>query len=333
MKAALVFLLAAGCVAEPDRPDPRAARGWTQLSTADQPGQLRAARMVYDESRGLVVLYGGQHRTSEALLALGATYAFDGTQWNPICDQDVPPPPRHLPAFTYVPDLGLVMAGGSLTSDLTAPLDEVYVCDVSTNRWRPHASLPEGRVGAALIYDPQRRQLMLVGGESEAGNRPAVWLSPDAVAWSMYFTPPFPTGGAAMSVTYDVDARRLLAVEATTNRDGPSYHDALWQLYSSDSSWLRICESCSGDARTDTSIVHIPGTRETYMLNGFSFGDELAGTWILDQAAWVRVATNLPARDSVALAFDRAHDQLIVYGGNGTSCDDEDCAETWVYAR
>jgi hypothetical protein len=334
MKALALLVLVAGCVEEPPRPDNRAARVWTKLQGATQPGKRRAARMTYDVSRGAVVVYGGNHQTPAELVALGDTYAFDGVQWNPICDADVPPPVRYFPALTYAPDIGLVMAGGWRTSDLTTLADDVWVCDVSTNRWRAHSLLPEGRGGAALLWDPYRRLVMMIGGETQGGAIPAVWNSVDAGNWIVSYTPTFSTGGGGMSVTYDLDKHRVLAFEALINRGGPMVRDGLWQLQSSNSIWERICEDCVQGSRTDTTIVHVQGTSETYLLNGYgSIGDELSGTWILDNGEFVKVSSDVTQRDSVAAAFDPTRDQLVLYGGNGNSCANDDCAETWIYAR
>jgi hypothetical protein len=307
--------------------------------------------MTYDPDHQQVVLHGGIAFVAQDMkqsAPLGLTWRHDEGSWTPICNTNLPPA-RYLPAFAYDPNTRrYVVAGGALAirePDLDryeSLSQEVWTCDPDTDTWSlSPGQLPAARAGAQMVFDPMRGALVLAGGVDDAGaSIGATLASTDGGAtWSELTSATFATGGDSTSLTYDDRNAQILAVEQVTRppRNGGDLIDRLWALPSTGAGWKQVCGPCSGIPRRNAAIVHVTGTWETYLLNGDPGGSsgELDGTWILDQNQWIQASGYIQKRDSVGVVYDPSRDDIVVYGGNGVSCDgiNGNCNETWVMSN
>jgi hypothetical protein len=72
------------------------------------------------------------------------------------------------------------------------------------------------------------------------------------------------------------------------------------------------------DGRTAHAIVYDEAHRHTIVFGGVSPGPDRypASTWAWDGTSWSRLATDgPPGREDALLAYDRAHERVILYGG------------------
>lgn len=154
------------------------AREWdgTTWATIDGPvPPPRAAHaMVYDERRGVTVLFGGMAPAAPGTRpsSLGDTWEFDGRRWTLKSTEG--PLPRASPGATYDSKRGLVIlfggsGGGGFQGDTWA-WDGV--------RWRQLATDgPEPRAMGVLAYDAARDRVVLFGGRTgwPDGDRGDTW--------------------------------------------------------------------------------------------------------------------------------------------------------------
>lgn len=301
--------------------------------------------MTFDPDSGRVALYGGHiyvQQGAKQSVPLGVMWRQDESGWIPICGAATPQA-RYVAAFAYDPSTHRYVIAGGAFSIRQPSLDqyetltrEVWSCDGMT--WSPAGLLPDARVGAQMIYDPVRGALVLAGGVDETGASvdTTVMSTDGGATWTQLGTTPFPTGSNGTALAYDDNGRQILALEQKTspprNSGAAPTSDTLWSLPSTGASWDLVCDNCSGTPRRDAAIVHVSGSRETYLLNGNpGSGAELEGTWVLDQGHWLEVAGDLPMRDSVGVTYDPVQDAIVAYGGNGLSCDgiNGNCLGTW----
>ncbi|HSD89448.1 MAG TPA: hypothetical protein VLB44_18085 [Kofleriaceae bacterium] len=333
----LVPLVAACGLTDPGRPDEGPRRAWNLVAGPD-PGSWHGAKLTWDPVRHGIVMYTG--RNVNAPTDSTKVYLWKNRTWTEICTKGTPPTaPRYLPGFVWNPKTqDLVLAGGSYDGPAFTNLaTNVYTCNES-DEWTLAGSLKEGRAGADLVFNPDRNEMMLIGGRAVAAQLHTIETSTDAAVWqTSSIQLPFDCAGAGQNVTWDSNSHRILALagELSANRDDAQvFHDEVWSLYSTETSWDQVCKNCSGTPRTDASIVHLgldnDDTDENYVINGYIGHDQqIAGTWILDHNDLLDVIRNEPAkRDGVGVAYDADAQSLITHGGTGQSCPDFECSET-----
>lgn len=143
---------------------------WSQRTKLKPvPPARRAATMVYDSVRNVVVLFGGVGPTGD----LADTWTFNGTAWS---QQNLTPAPSArdtaMMAFDTV-NRNTVLFGGRGSSG--AYLADTWIWNGST--WSPQtpATSPAGREAAALANDDNLGPLVLFGGSAGANYFNDTW--------------------------------------------------------------------------------------------------------------------------------------------------------------
>lgn len=325
------LLVLAGCLSTPDAPA-GPERKWQLRDGSHEPGALVGPRLAYDTDRAQVILYGGASLDGTN----GVVFLLEPTGWFPICTLGSSIPPRFGGGLAYDPVRHrLLSVGGATDRTATTVTDTVGYCETATSTWAPLPPLPSPRAFGQLVAEPTG-DLVLIGGVD--GNRQnlmdALRSTDGGVTWTSIGATPVAVGSQGMTATYDPEHQRVLVV-----RDDPAadlagatgtYFDELWELR--DTTWTKICDGCSGGARIATSLVHAAGL--TFEIGGYDSlgGTTLSATSVLDNGRWVEFSNQPGPRDSVGVAYDEARDVVVLYGGNGRSCqadDRGDCNETW----
>jgi len=296
------------------------SRHWVNRG-AGAPGILFAPKLVYHPIRRTVVMYGGGGGITPNIVS-DEMWEWDGTTWTQLCT-NCAPGGRRYHAMTY--DSGrdrIVLFGGRPGG---VELDDLWEWDGTTWTERtPSGTRPSGRAGAQLGYDPDRQRVVLMG--ACAGGRD-IWEW-DGTAWAnpMPAGGPVAVGGHGTEMTYDHANHRLLVLADTC--DLASARDELFAW--NGSTWTMVCESCSGVARTDATIINDLALNTTYLIGGFE-GTEIRGTENLVGDRWQAYDNMPPGRDSVGIAYDEARDVIVMYGGNGAAACGGDCDQTWEF--
>ncbi len=150
---------------------------WVPGGPTTVPTGRRKHAMAYDRDRQRVVMFGG---TAENGSILGDTWEWNGTNWLPFTPAQSPLARAcHTLSYDRIRQK-TVLFGGSVTNsgcnNATDALNDVWEWDGVT--WREVASptvrtsdvegdsVPVARLAAAAVYDPVRRQHLMVGGLS-----------------------------------------------------------------------------------------------------------------------------------------------------------------------
>ena len=134
-----------------------APTGRSQPGVVYDPGPVGRSRlaMAYDPNRKATILFGGRLADGQAL---GDTWAWDGTVWTQLGDDDTLARSRH--AMVYDSDRGVMVVFGGMKGP---QLKDTLEWDGS--EWKQVAtSGPPRRMYHAMAYDSARKVVVLFGG-------------------------------------------------------------------------------------------------------------------------------------------------------------------------
>ncbi len=133
---------------------------WTSITTNTPPAPRTASMMVYDSTRHVSVLFGGELAGN---MENAETWEFDGANWNKPTLQGGTPPSRH--AYSMVYDAAhqrVVLYGGA------GPVSTTWTYDGTAWTDRGLQASPPARRAAAMAYDSVRGVIVLFGGNRNA---------------------------------------------------------------------------------------------------------------------------------------------------------------------
>jgi hypothetical protein len=295
------------------------SRHWVNRNDS-APGKLFAPRLAYDDALGQVVLYGGDTTT----IASAAMWRLAPTGWTVMCNP-CSPGPRTGHGLAYDAPRGRLVLYGGLVGTAAGDLWEWD--GTLWTQITPGGTVPASRSYSQLVYDAALAASVLIGGSTGAGGDDLVYHW-DGTNWAhpIVVGGPNMIGGSGTEIAYDESASVVYVLGDNLCNGGPctgSGRDDLWTW--DGSSWTQVCPACTGQIQNSASIVHDQALDRMYMLPGYGRGD---GTWQLTGGQWQIVDPQPPNRDSAGLAYDRARDVIVMYGGNGNNCSGN-CDETW----
>lgn len=151
---------------------------WVRLTTESAPSPRGRHRMVFDEARKRVLLFGGRHRAEEASFTTNYdlyndlwAFSVNEDRWTELSTTGQAPSPRTNSAMVY--DSGndnLVLFGGSTSPTGTEfrPMDDTYILDLESRVWRKlDTPSPSARLFHELVYLSDLNAVMLYGGGGE----------------------------------------------------------------------------------------------------------------------------------------------------------------------
>ncbi len=323
---------------------------WTQSAQGIAPRWDTAG--AFDSTRGRIVVFGG--RLVGTLNA--ETWEYDGSSWAQRFPATTPPA-RHQHAMAYdeVRQRVVMTGGTSNVSSSTAPLNDTWEWD--GNDWIPGPSAP-GRRFHQLVYDAARQRVVQAGGRLANGFQiPETWEF-DGSQWSLRatsapFLPPLPyhisiarhpttgsavafsdtgefvwngNGWALSGVSESIPSGRGLVACADTHRNR-----VVTKVGGLTSEWNGERWSqgvVGGPPNADGASMAFDSVRNVSVL--FRFGQ----TWEWDGSSWTlrTPASNPPAREQPAMAFDAARGEIILFGGLGfPSGFPTPLNDTWTY--
>ncbi|MFZ4431216.1 MAG: Kelch repeat-containing protein, partial [Phycisphaerales bacterium] len=207
---------------------------WSEVpGVGPRPAARAAHRLVYDSTRGVCVLFGGEVPGGGLGEHLADTWEWDGTQWGAKPLQG--PEGRSLHAMAFDASRGRVVLHGGARG--LAYFGDTWEYDGVA--WsRVNVAGPGSRASHAMAYDAKRRVTVLFGGGRSAvsGDEVAETWEFDGVAWrqrvaegpvarrhhAMYFDPD--VGGVL--VVGGMDAARVRLLGDTWAWDGREW----WEL-------------------------------------------------------------------------------------------------------
>jgi hypothetical protein len=173
-----------------------AADSWTRLAPAVSPPARDGAGMIYDSTKRVAVLFGGNGNSG----TLNDTWLYDpaANLWTQ-CFPPVAPPARTEFGFAFDQRRGEAVLFGGMNG--YPPLSDTWAFNVSERQWSrlelPFSPAP--RFGHQMIYDTANSVFVLYGGTDLSIEFPEVWLLDleGTSSSGSYVSEPFDTGGRA----------------------------------------------------------------------------------------------------------------------------------------
>lgn len=164
--------------------------GWTQQFPETKPTSRGSHAMVFDQTRGNTVVFGGC-RSYDCAGAAGDTWTYDGDNWTRVCwpgctpgecSCDAMPAPRGELASFYDPFLGEVIVFGGHNG--ATVYDDTWAWNGTTWRLVPTPTRPAGRLLAQVATNTGTGQTMLLGGRTTPRTDPSNTNLSDTWFWS-----------------------------------------------------------------------------------------------------------------------------------------------------
>ena len=287
---------------------------WKKVDVELAPKRRSYSRMAFDAGRNLCVLFGGS--TGDAI-ALDDTWEFDGKTWRSIA-LHTRPSPRFDHGLVFFDKLGKVLLFGGFGPGETGntAFQDTWLYD--GGRWTELllATSPPGRSRHSLAYDQKRQLVWMFGGFSSAqGEFNDLWQynGTDWSALKVDLAPP-PRSSACLAYNPTDDSLVLFGGQ---NKAHGMLADT-WRFELSSKTWSPVETEKIPAARQDAGFVFDQAARTLTMIGGYDGRRDLADVWVFDGANWERIDSRTPvARAYFAIAYDRAKEQTVLFGGYG----------------
>ena len=168
---------------------------WLEQHPAHQPNPRMRAGMAFDESRGVVVMYGGEGETTYT-----ATWTWNGSDWT-LLDPATVPPARHFAGMTYDAARRLtVLFGGSMPG---VRLNDTWTWD-GVNWTKQPGPAPAASGWSTLTYDAATQQVVAYVYFGLDNNPVAEYtITWDGTRWTDRTTSDDPSPRAETRMAYD----------------------------------------------------------------------------------------------------------------------------------
>jgi hypothetical protein len=286
---------------------------WVERLGGRSPKPRYRASMVYDEARGVCVLFGGMLNVYGD--AYGDTWEFDGTNWRQVSSGG--PVPRISAAMVYDPIGKRTLLHGGITAEGKVLSDTWSWNGVS---W---SAIPTSNRGPALfehsgVFDPVRNELILTFGSIRHYRpSPAVWALRGGT-WR-----PLPSGNIAPRFAHA--ALYHAGINKTVLFGGSAASRRLSDL------WFWNGSSWENDDPAPPAYAHasmaFDEARDHFVCfggrkNHASFDPETPSdqTWIFD-GEWRQVSpiNNPPPMEFSKMVYDQNSQEILLIGVNDSA--------------
>ncbi len=208
----------------------------------------------------------------------------------------------------------LVLFGGNTASTV---FGDTWIRRGGTWTKQHPARSPSARTGAAIVYDPATRQLLLFGGSAkpgtEGGYNGETWTWTGAT-WRRLHPATSPPARHNADMIYDAGSQDVILFGGY---DG-SYLGDTWSW--NGTTWTQLSPASSPSPRDSESLVYDPASQTAIMFGGFSSSTgRLSDTWSWDGTTWTQLSpASSPGVVTVAwqAGYDPTSQQLLLFGGD-----------------
>jgi uncharacterized protein (TIGR03437 family) len=242
-----------------------------------------------------------------------------------LAPSDDQPSPRFDAPITYDPtSQQIYLFGGQADS----PQNDLWAYSVPDSKWtavQASGSLPPGRFGHTLVFDPIRRRLLTFGGQNGASFFNDTWaFDLQLQQWQLIDNGSVPAKRYGHSAIYDPVRDRMIVSHGFT--DAGRFDDT-WAFDLSRNAWADISPPSNRPLRRCLHhAVYDPVRDQMLLYAGCSSGfgpcpqDDL---WSFDLRTnlWTQInsPTKPPARERYGVAYDLSRSRMVVFGGDGAS--------------
>jgi uncharacterized protein (TIGR03437 family) len=246
------------------------------------------------------------------------------------------PPARYAHAMAYDAAHGQVVLFGG--EGLGPPVNDTWVWDGTTWTLKSPQTSPPARQGHAMVYDSVHGEVVLFGGRPGSGiafaalNDTWVW---DGTNWTQKSPANSPPARFQHAMAYD--SKRGQAVLFGGGDTNFNIFNDTW-LWDGEN-WTQESPGTSPSTRFAIAMAYDSLHDQTIMFGGLvgtellatSLDKEANETWVWDGVNWTLKAPMVspPGRDSHSLAYDSAHGQTVLFGGENSQLGDFNDTWTW----
>jgi len=189
---------------------------WQQLEPSASPPARGNHAMVWDDTRGRIVLFGGRNANGTAYLA--DTWEFDGSSWHQRFPPSSPPArAHHAMAFDETRGVTVLFGGDKDPVNNGQYYADTWEWDGTTWTERTLDGGPDGpsrRHSHAMAFDPARQVVVLFGGQGEGGQPPSYYLNDtwewDGFQWHEVSTASQPGARAYHAMAWDGTSQKII---------------------------------------------------------------------------------------------------------------------------
>jgi len=260
---------------------------WMEMHPVTSPSKRHSHAMVFDEQRGVAVLYGGygNKRYSDTW-----TYNYMNNTWTNMNPKDSPGGTyRHAMAYDSVNHI-IVLYGG-----LSNPNTWVY--SLSSNLWVqrfPIGNIPENRRYSEMIFHKQLGKVILFGGEYYTTYLDDLW-SYDVILdhWELIDQGPDYLGRFGHAMIYNSQSEDIILFGGNSNHSG--MQSDLLSYSFNQNGWEFVHRSSTPSPRYRHNMVY-DSVNEAILLFGGLAGVSSEGTrdtWLyyFNNNTWRRIFT------------------------------------------
>jgi hypothetical protein len=289
---------------------------WTQVQPAGSPpGRVNIQdAMVFDSQRNRTVLFGGLSASGY----LNDTWEYNGSTWTQRSPA-VSPPARDSHAMVYDPLRHvIVLFGGYSGNPSNLYLNDTWEYNGTSWTQVNTPESPLGRNHHAMVYDSQRRVVVLFGGRSAADPQLDDTWEYNGSTWTQITPPQTPGGRENHGMAYDAQRHITVLFGGTANGSDPL--GDTWEY--DGSNWIPASTVFHPSARFSFPMVY-DSARDKLTLYGGGYGDGrftiLGETWEYDEdiAAWSAIVQQ--ARLDIGMPYDLDRGCPSPYTGCGAS--------------
>jgi hypothetical protein len=323
---------------------------WIQNFPDSSPSPRIVHAMTYDTFNQRVILFGGRDASG---------FKTDTWIYNPMdstWEERFPTGSPSVLNCPLTPSSNLmvydtfnqrVVHFGLLEETCSEAVTRVY--DVADNSWSVlmTGDSPQPRRLAAMVYVLDTLQVILFGGETEAGLNNETWAFDLLTDTWQEITPsvsPSPRGGHKMVYDSFNDTVTLFGGET---EDGTRNNET-WLYDVFDNTWNQSSSSVSPSARSKHDMVYDTVNRLVLLFGGFTTGSAFPNneTWVYDYTTddWIQLqpAPSPDRRFIHAMVYASDIQEVILFGGAIKGCGEEPgCVvdsefykdDTWNYIR
>lgn len=291
--------------------------GWVS-HFAGGPMRRSSPGITYDPVHHRVVMFGGYSSTTQGVL-LNDTWEWNGVDWQRRTS--ISAPPARVKTALAWDGHRVIMFGGSQLDEL---LGDTWAWDGETWTRLDLATAPSPREGHAMVYEPMKQRIVLVGGQTQPPSLTTQTWVFDGTAWKLLPAklPRLNWAGLAY------DARRgvvvLSGVETATNRN------TVWELEGDQ--WVDK-QPDAGPGNYDGAALAYDAVRGRVVqfggrrLTSFAVHDEM---WEWDGLTWTSrsMPEAPPARHYCAMASNPVTGRVVMFGGHAGRTP---LGDTWLW--
>jgi len=251
-------------------------------------------------------------------------------------------PPKMLGQKMIYDPVGqrIILFGGSYYSGSYTFYGDTWSYDVAKAEWTKLTTMgsPNARFNHVMVYDSDRKEIVVFGGFSYSGRVGDTWVYNIASnKWTNETPDKSPSRRSDPGAAYDAKNKKVIIF------GGYGYDDIIqgdtWAFDTETRTWTQMNPATRPMKRYGGVMVYDTYTERCLLFGGHMTGDDGSGmgyeneVWAYDYAAdnWEKIPTTTkpPARYWHELAYDSGENRIILFSGSqgwGTDLDD-----AWIY--